>query len=213
MHLSRLRKEDWAVSSSDDSHRSADEVSLRIDAARYGSRAALGELLAAYHGYLLMIASEELPDELRGKLGASDLVQETFLEAQRDFAQFQGTTEEELLGWLRRILVNNLLSACRRHGTEKREMSREEVLRPDLADAGPSPLAALLARETDAALCEALERLPTHYREVVLWRNYERQSFTDIGRRLNRSADSARKLWARAIELLQEEMDQSNERP
>ena len=46
---------------------------------------------------------------LRLRLDPSDLVQETFLEAHRDFPRFTGPTERELLAWLRRILARNLV--------------------------------------------------------------------------------------------------------
>ena len=63
---------------------------------------------------LLRIARREVPNALRGKASASDLVQQTFLEAVRDFAQFQGSTVAELRAWLRRILRNNLANLTRR---------------------------------------------------------------------------------------------------
>jgi RNA polymerase sigma factor (sigma-70 family) len=66
-----------------------------------------------------------------------------------------------------------------------------------------SPSSVLAAREQDHALGQALEQLPEHYRQVIHWRNYERLEFEDIGRRLGRSAEAARKLWGRAIEQLQ----------
>src|SRR5262245_9801346 len=79
-------------------------------------------LLEALRGYLLMVAGEELDPALRAKGGASDLVQETFLEAHRDFNQFRGADEAELLAWLRRLLLNNVANFGRRYrGTEKRQ--------------------------------------------------------------------------------------------
>ena len=59
----------------------------RLAEARAGSQEALGKLLESFRAYLLLIAQCELDAELRAKGGASDLVQQTFLEGQRDFAQ------------------------------------------------------------------------------------------------------------------------------
>src|SRR5438874_308510 len=83
------------------------EEDVLLAAARGGCRQALGALLERYRDYLLLLARAELAPDLRPKEGASDLVQQTFLEAQRDFAAFQGRTEEELLAWLKRLLRNN----------------------------------------------------------------------------------------------------------
>src|SRR5579863_8278393 len=108
----------------------ADPPSIRVRQwvveARGGSVAALGQVLELCRHYLLLVANQELDGELRGKEGASDLVQETFLEAHRDFAQFHGATHAELLAWLRRILLNNLSNFRRRYSeTDKRQIALE----------------------------------------------------------------------------------------
>src|SRR5437899_2062269 len=84
-----------------------------LPAARTGSTEALGQLLEACRGYLLLIAQRELAPDLQAKGGASDLVQETFLKAQRHFAGFQGDSEGELKAWLRQLLLNNLADFTR----------------------------------------------------------------------------------------------------
>jgi WD40 repeat protein/serine/threonine protein kinase/DNA-directed RNA polymerase specialized sigma24 family protein len=84
-------------------------VARWIEAARGGSAEALGELLELCRPHLLRVADGHLEPDLKAKVGASDLVKETFLEAQRHFADFQGATETELLSWLGRILINNVL--------------------------------------------------------------------------------------------------------
>jgi RNA polymerase sigma-70 factor (ECF subfamily) len=188
-------------------------VARWLDEARDGSRDALGQLWETCRQYLLLVANQELQQDLQAKVGPSDLVQDTFLEAQRDFARFHGRTEAELLAWLRRILLNNLANTNRsyRH-TGKRAVDREVAL-PELLASGAqseppapttSPSSLLAARERDTALNAALERLPEHYRQVVLWRNFDRLEFEAIGERLGRSPEAARKLWVRAIEQLQQ---------
>src|SRR5436309_13462494 len=84
------------------------EMANRLVEARAGSDEALGQVLEACRGYLLLIAQQELDPELRAKGGASDLVQETFVKAHRHFAHFQGDSDVELRAWLRRLLLNNL---------------------------------------------------------------------------------------------------------
>jgi DNA-directed RNA polymerase specialized sigma24 family protein len=76
--------------------------------ARAGSREAPGRVLEACRRYLLLIADRELDPALKAKGGASDLVQQTFLEAHRDFGRFHGDSEEQLLAWLRQPLRYNL---------------------------------------------------------------------------------------------------------
>ena len=70
--------------------------------ARGGDQAALGRLLELYRNYLRLVARSLIGAALRVKLEPSDLVQETFLKAHRDFAGFAGRSEPELVAWLRR---------------------------------------------------------------------------------------------------------------
>src|SRR3984957_13210721 len=96
--------------------------------ARAGSSEALGQVLEACRGYLLLIAQQELDPALQAKGGASDLVQQAFLEAQRDFAAFHGTTHAALLAWMRQLLVNNLANFRRDFHRDKRRVTREIAL-------------------------------------------------------------------------------------
>ena len=117
------------MSSSDNTPSPADNVDRWIEAARGGSADALGQVLAYCRQYLLALANDRMEPELQAKLGASDVVQDTFLEAQRDFGQFRGGSKEDLLAWLRRILLHNLANASRQYrDTDKRQIHREAVL-------------------------------------------------------------------------------------
>jgi RNA polymerase sigma-70 factor, ECF subfamily len=183
-----------------------------FNAARAGSSEALGRLLEECQNYLLLVADREIGADLRAKAGASDIVQETFLEAQRDFHRFQGSTQEEFRGWLRRLLLNNMANTARRFkGTSKRDPRREVVLDQSdstigiqLTDAIPTPSRILVAEEEQRELLDAINRLPEHYRDAILLRHRDGMSYAEIGEKLGRTPEAVRKLWARAIELLQE---------
>ena len=79
-----------------------------LSLARKGDTQAMGGLFDLYRQYLKLLAHMEISDRLQAKIDPSDIVQETFLEAHRDFAKFRGTTERELMAWLRQILAGNL---------------------------------------------------------------------------------------------------------
>jgi RNA polymerase sigma-70 factor (ECF subfamily) len=178
-----------------------------VAAARAGSSEDLGRLLVAHRDYLVRIAVGELPVGLRGKLDAADVVQDTFLEAQRDFAGFRGRSEAELFAWLRQILRLNVLNAVRRYrDTEKRAIDRERPLdmgRVDTLADDDTPGTLLAFRERDEALARALARLAPHYRQVIRWRSFDQLPFEEIGRRLQRSSEAARRVWIRAVARLQ----------
>jgi RNA polymerase sigma-70 factor (ECF subfamily) len=186
----------------------------RLAAARGGSREALGDLLQQVRAYLLAIANKELSDELQAKGGPSDLVQDSLLEAQRDFAQFAGSSPDDLQAWLRRILLNNLVNFNRQfRGTDKRQVGREVSREcPHCCAAEPlanltTPSAAAVRREQEQLLQRALDELPEHYRQIIVWRNREARSFAQIAEMLGKSADAARMLWGRALEALQQQLE------
>jgi len=182
------------------------------------SRDALGELLEGCRQYLLLVANQELDAEVKAKIGASDLVQETFLEAQQDFHRFDGSTEADLLAWLRQILLNNVRDATRRYReTGKREVSREVASINDRGSNGAnrqavsaqteSPSWFARRNENHQAVEQALARLPVHYQQVIELRNLQLRSFVEIGQIMNRSPEAVRKLWTRALKALEREWE------
>jgi RNA polymerase sigma-70 factor, ECF subfamily len=193
-----------------------DSFHRQLEAAREGDREALGRAIQPFRQFLLMIAERELAPELKAKEGASDLVQDTLLEAHRHFPQFDGETKAELRAWLRRLLLNRVSYTVRRYRKAcKRQLSRETCvgaagssrgLAESLAGDSTSPSGRVVRREEEAALLAALDTLPERLRQVITWRHREDCTFDEIGKRLNRSNVAARKLWLRAIEQLQRAM-------
>ncbi|MBX7103319.1 MAG: sigma-70 family RNA polymerase sigma factor [Gemmataceae bacterium] len=186
-------------------------------AARSGNPDAVGLALESCRNYLLLIAEREISPRLKAKGGASDVVQQTFLEAHQAFERFQGDTEQELLAWLRRMLLNNVAN-FRRHydGTDKRRTDREIPMDAGnsqgggnswIPSGGLTPSRELMVDERDAQLNAAIARLPEDYQQVLRLRYREDCSFDDIAVTMNRTANAVRKLWARAVERLQQELE------
>jgi RNA polymerase sigma-70 factor (ECF subfamily) len=176
-----------------------------------------GRMINGCRQYLLMIANEVIGPELQAKLGASDLVQDTFVEAQRHLSVFRGKTVAEMRAWLRKILECRLANIRRSYlVTEMRAANREVTLGPSPAESGavlgslksrtPSPSNHAVANEWNAALQQALTRLPERYGQAVACRHIEQLSWDEIGRRMNCSPDAARKIWSRAIQQLRREL-------
>ena len=173
------------------------------------------QLFAQCRNYLNLVARAQVESWLRAKVDASDLVQQTLLEAHRDFAHFRGSTEAEWLAWLRRILAHNAANFVRHYrGTDKRQARREVPLAApddsagggwaDPADGGESPSQQLLRKERELQVADALTQLPPDYREVICLRNLQRLPFDEVARRMGRSRPAAQMLWMRAIRKLQE---------
>lgn len=183
-----------------------------IREAQNGSPHAVNELIRSVQGYLLLVANQELAPGLRTKVAASDVVQQTLVQAEQNLGQFRGESRETLLHWMRTILRNEICAAHRGYQAGKRDKSREapvdseSVQRPELADRHPTPQTKAVIQEEAAALQRALRRLPDDYRTVIALRNWERLSFHSIAQKMERSPDAAKKLWARAIRQLRLEL-------
>lgn len=187
-----------------------------LQKARAGSVEALGNLFEVCRGYLLTVARQKLAASLRAKIDAADVVQETFIDALRDFSSFRGETGQELLGWLRCILLHNLADVAKRFASQCRTVSQEVPLidqeRLSAAEARAFPAAdrpihaQLIAQEQRLALDAALQRLPPLYRRVIQLHFGERCSFWEIGIGLNRSPEAVRKMAGRAVQRLRQEM-------
>lgn len=183
------------------------------NANEFGGVTSLGNSLEAFRAYLLAIADRELDAGLRAKGGASDVVQETFLEAHRDIAQFRGRSDDELRAWLRRLLLNNVANFRRRYlATDKRDAAREVAVQglgssvnwhERIGADSTTPSLIAMESERDAALERAIQQLPPDYQEVIYSRYRDELPFEEIGRRMNRSSEAVRQLWGRAIEKLE----------
>jgi RNA polymerase sigma-70 factor (ECF subfamily) len=195
----------------------ADPEPLLLEA-RAGNAVTLGRLLELYRRYLGLLARVQIGQRLQGKVDASDLVQETFLEAHRNFPRFRGTTEAELVAWLRQILAAKLADMLRRYlGTQGRDVRLER----DIADAldrssilldrglmaqQPSPSQQAARREQAVLLANALGALPDDYREAIVLRHLEGLTFPQVAERMGRSLDSVEKLWLRALARLRQSL-------
>jgi RNA polymerase sigma-70 factor (ECF subfamily) len=191
-------------------HAAADVPTL-LALARTGGPDALGQLLEHYRSYLVILARVQIGRRLQRKVEAGDLVQETFLEAHRAFPRFRGTTEAELVQWLRQILAARVAMLVRHYfGTRRRNADLERELADELDQSsrllggafvasGTSPSQGAARREQAVILADALARLPEDYRTVIRLRHLDGLTFPEVSERMGRSVDAVEKLWARAL--------------
>jgi RNA polymerase sigma-70 factor, ECF subfamily len=169
--------------------------------------------LERFWPYLLLLARLEMGPRLRGKLDASDLVQQTLLEAHRSLGQFRGHTDAELTAWLRSLLSRQVKHAVRDFGRAKRDVALERSL-DDALEQSSNRLGAWLAadqsspseeaqrHERAVRLAAALEQLPEAQRQVLTLRHLEGWSVGDVARHLGRSTVAVAGLLHRGLKQL-----------
>jgi RNA polymerase sigma-70 factor (ECF subfamily) len=198
---------------------SANSVLVRLlERSRQGDVDARDELFEKCRSYVQLVARTQLETWMRTKIDASDLVQQTLLEAHRGFHEFRGATEGEWLAWLRQILAHNTHDFVRRYKqTAKRHVQREISLdaplqglsgsfaaREPADEQMPTPSQVLSQREREIELANAIAQLSPDHQEVIILRNLQRLPFDEVAQRMERTRPAVQMLWMRAIKRLEQ---------
>ena len=168
--------------------------------------------LDAFREQLLRMAQCHVPARLQGKLDASDIVQQTLLNAHARCDQFEGETEAELAGWLRRILANAIIDANRTF-TGKRDVDLERSLAGAVDQSSDKPAIVLVSEqstpsakairnEEERQLIEALRQLPDDQRTALDLHHLQGLSVHEVAQRMQRSDASVAGLLRRGLKTL-----------
>ena len=179
--------------------------------------------LGCLRPWLKIVAERELPAGLRGRVEASDIVQQTLLDAWRGLQGFRGTTQAERLAWLRTILRRVILQEGRsRFSTQKRdggehlqsELALTESRIEVLGGGGqPTPAEQAATNEASLLLANALDALPADDQQLIRLRHFEQLSHEQIAGRLGCSPAAVRMRWVRVLRKLREQFVRESESP
>ncbi len=165
--------------------------------------------------YLDLLARLHLDPRLQGKLDPADLVQQTLLKAHQNIRQFRGRSDAELIGWLRKILVNNLAEAVRRFSADARDVARERSLESGLEESSArleawlaadqsSPSQHFLRHEQVLRLADALAELPVDQRRAVELHHLKGYPVAEVGKQMRRSRAAVVGLLFRGLKKLRQ---------
>jgi RNA polymerase sigma-70 factor, ECF subfamily len=169
--------------------------------------------LERFRSYLVLLARLKLDRKLRGKLDASDVVQQTMLEAHQAIASFRGNDSAAQAAWLRQILARNLANAVRDLTRAKRDARKERSLQADLDDsasrlegwlaaAESSPSQKMQRQERALKLADALAQLPEAQRDAVVLRHFQDCSLAQIAEQLDCTTAAVTGLLHRGLKNL-----------
>jgi RNA polymerase sigma-70 factor (ECF subfamily) len=156
-----------------------------------------------------------LPPTLRRKESVSDVLQETRITAFARRADFEDRGDGAMRAWLLRIAELKATRAVRRHAGTKKRAAGREVTRDarldtrEFAARGPTPSEAAIGAETAAAVRRAMLELPDDYRTVLSLTRIQGLTLVDAAKRIGRSHEATKKLYARALSKFTEAFDRT----
>ncbi len=179
-----------------------ESVKANLALARGGDRRALDRLLETVHGRLRRLAEGRLGPGLRAKMRTSDVLQSTYLDVVKSVERFEGEDEEAFVGWVARIMENNIrdkgkyFQARKRRDPEGATLPLNEA--EDVKTPGATPSVEVVRAEDLVLVSRALEGLGEDYRQVIILRLVEGRSHKEVGELLGRTEAATRMLLSRA---------------
>jgi RNA polymerase sigma-70 factor (ECF subfamily) len=194
----------------------ADEIQGLIERLRAGDRDALADLFARHREPLRRMIELRLDNRLNGRVSASDVLQETYVDAMKRVPHLFENPEMPFFIWLRWIAGQRLVEVHRQHlGARMRDAGLEislqqgypaaassACLAASLAGGLTSPSLAAIRVEMSAQLEAALDGLDPIDREVLALRHFEELSNNEVAALLGIRKAAASKRYVRALERL-----------
>lgn len=194
------------------------EIETLLERAAAGDGEAVGALLDQHREPLRRMVRLRLDRRLQGRIDASDIVQEAWLEVTRRIAGFLRERPLPFVLWLRLVTGEKILAAERRHlGAQARDARREvplggqgripadtTTLAGEIAGTATSPTRAASREEARALVLAALERMDPIDREVLVLRHFEQLDNAQAAQELGIQPEAARKRYFRAAIRLRE---------
>lgn len=181
-----------------------------------GDPQAVNQLLARHRDALRRMVEFRLDPAIARRVDASDIVQETLVEANRRLSDYVKNPAMPFHMWLRYIARDHVIAAQRRHMVaQRRSVDREKSLADpafsdcssvelaaQLSAAGLTPAAAAIRHELERRFRAALEEIPEEDREIILMRHFEQISNQDAAKALGLSEPAASMRYLRALRKL-----------
>jgi RNA polymerase sigma-70 factor (ECF subfamily) len=182
------------------------------------SRDAVNQALEQYRAYLETLTFIQVDPRIRQKVGMSDIIQNTLLEAYRDLDRIQAMDTDDRKRWLRKMLVHNLLDELRRWQGRPLEVSLEQLmgaaeesfcrLQDWLAAEDKWPGEGLVQKEEGLRLLDALSRLEERQREALILQKYHGWKLAQIAEHLGCTTGAVAGHQARGLKALRKYLNE-----
>lgn len=176
-------------------------------------------IVAQYEPYLRMLARTRMRRAYQAKIGASDMVQQVMMQAVQGFEGFRGSTEAELLAWLRQILAHHLCHLDRDLHRDKRDIRREQSIEQKLAASSmrlegllagdnPTPSQAFAFGESVIRLSQEIAKLPGSQSDAVRLHYLEGMKLSEVASEMDKSTGAVAGLLHRGMKTLRKQLEE-----
>lgn len=162
-----------------------------------------------FRPYLILLARQGLDQRLQAKVDISGVVQQTLLEADKDWQQIERRPTHEQTAWLRKLLANNLRDEARKWHTAARNVDLEQSIHDSelrfqefLAAKQSSPSCVAARNEDLIRLANSLLSLPDDQRDAIEQHHLRGLPLADVAINLNRSKEAVAALLYRGMQQL-----------
>ncbi|QDV07101.1 ECF RNA polymerase sigma factor SigD [Planctomycetes bacterium Poly30] len=190
------------------------------DVALHGDAEAVSELLEEFRGRIARMLAVRMDPRLRGRLDASDVIQDTFIEVHGRIGEYRKRQDMPFFLWVRFLAGQKLTQMHRRHlGAEQRDARRElpdalrgmpgattATLAGALMSSGITPSEVAMRMEDEERLISVLDQMRELDREVLALRHFEGLSNLEVASLLGIEPSAASRRYVRALARMQEKM-------
>jgi RNA polymerase sigma-70 factor (ECF subfamily) len=186
-----------------------------VELAATGDVSAVTTLLEQHRERLLQMVRIRMDPRVAKRIDASDVVQDSLLEAHEKLEEYAKKPPLPFYPWLRQIAWQRLMHTHDRHiHTKQRSVMREQIasftlsndsvagLAEHLVDDGTSPSGGAMREESQRRVRAALDELSARDREVLVMRYMEQKSVGEISATLQISENAVRMRQLRALQKL-----------
>lgn len=198
---------------------SADRVEV-VNRLREGGEQALAELFSHHRERLKRMVSFRLDRRLNGRVDASDVLQEAYLDAVKRVHHYLDDPSMPFFVWLRLVTGQRLVDVHRQHlGAQMRDVDQEVSLNRGMVPQASSlclaahlvghltsPSQAAMREEMLARVQQAFEEMSPMDREILALRHFEELSNNEAAEVLGLQKAAASNRYVRALKRLKENL-------
>ena len=186
--------------------KATDPSSSAISRLRTSGTEELSELFEVHRDNLRTLISQRIQGALAARFDASDIIQETFIRANKQLRTYLQSPEIHPVVWIRILCKNLLAESIRKHLRNRRSPTYEthnigdQLVAERLADSIHSVSETVVRQELVQRVYKLLGTFGQTDREIIEMRHTDMMAFPEIANALEMSVEAVKKRYYRGLD-------------